>query len=172
MPLKNKKEENILDNNPNFSVEKSNDVKDVDFLASASESEKIVEKKENEADLADKAKQSKTESGQLKKLILIKKKTSTIPAVRDELTLKIEKILEEGLNDSFQQLSPIAKQEFKIKGEEIALKIRDLLRSTHIKAKKILKLILEWLRFLPGINRFFIEQEAKIKADRIINLKL
>ena len=45
MPLKNKKEENILDNNPNFSVEKSNDVKDVDFLASASESEKIVEKK-------------------------------------------------------------------------------------------------------------------------------
>ena len=161
-----------MDNNPNFSVEKSNDVKDVDFLASASESEKIVEKKENEADLADKAKQSKTESGQLKKLILIKKKTSTIPAVRDELTLKIEKILEEGLNDSFQQLSPIAKQEFKIKGEEIALKIRDLLRSTHIKAKKILKLILEWLRFLPGINRFFIEQEAKIKADRIINLKL
>ena len=45
------------------------------------------------------------------------------------------------------------------------------MKSTKVKVKKILKLILEWLRILPGINRFFLEQEAKIKTDRIIQLK-
>lgn len=90
---------------------------------------------------------------------------------RDEITVKVEKILEEGLNDSFQRLSPIAKQEFKIKGEQTASQIRELLKSTHVKVKKIFRLILDWLRMLPGINRFFLEQEAKIKTDKIIALK-
>ena len=42
--------------------------------------------------------------------------------------------------------------------------------ATTGKAKKIFQLILEWLKLLPGINRFFLEQEAKIKTDRIIHL--
>lgn len=98
-------------------------------------------------------------------------KKIVIPVKRDELTLSIEKVLEEGLGDSYQRLSPVAKQEFKIKGEEVAVKIRELVAVTHIKAKKIFKLILEWLKLLPGVNRFFLEQEAKIKTDRIIHLK-
>ncbi|MFH1790328.1 MAG: hypothetical protein ABH832_04660 [bacterium] len=102
---------------------------------------------------------------------LLQKKSMAVPQVRDELTIKIEKILEQGLDESYQNLSPIAKQEFKIKGEQTAIKIRDLMRSTRVKVKKILKLILEWLRMLPGVNVFFLEQEAKIKADRIISLK-
>jgi len=99
-----------------------------------------------------------------------KRQPPQMPA-RDEITTKIEKILEEGLNDSFQRLSPVAKQEFKIKGEQTANKIRDLLKSTHIQVKKIFRLILDWLRIVPGVNRFFLEQEAKIKTDRIIALK-
>ena len=59
-------------------------------------------------------------------------------------------------------------QEFKIKGEETAGKIRELLKSTHIKVKKIFRLIYEWLRLLPGVNKFFLEQEAKIKTDNIV----
>ncbi len=94
-----------------------------------------------------------------------------VPQVRDELAVKIEKILEDGLGDSFQRLSPIAKQEFKIKGEKTAAKISELLRSTHVKVKKILRLIIEWLKILPGINHFFLEQEAKIKTDKIMELK-
>ena len=95
----------------------------------------------------------------------------SIPQVRDELTIKIEKVLEEGLGDSFQRLSPIAKQEFKIKGEETANKIRELMNSAKIKVKKIIRLILEWLKMLPGVNHFFLEQEAKIKTDKILQLK-
>lgn len=90
--------------------------------------------------------------------------------VQDQLTQKVEKILEENVGEAYNRLSPIAKEEFKIKGEATAKKIAVLLKSTHIKVKKIFQLILEWLRLLPGINRFFLEQEAKIKTDRIVNL--
>lgn len=100
-----------------------------------------------------------------------KQKPTSIPQVRDEITVKVEKIMEEGLADAYKELSPIERQEFKIKGEETALQIRELLKSTHIKIKKIFRLLFEWLKMLPGINRFFLEQEAKIKADKIISLK-
>ncbi len=96
--------------------------------------------------------------------------TMPLPA-KDAVMIKIEKIMEEGLNDSYQRLSPVAKQEFKLKGEQAASQIRELLKSAHVKVKKILRLILDWLRILPGINHFFLEQEAKIKTDKIIALK-
>ena len=100
-----------------------------------------------------------------------KKKNTQIPQVRDELTVKVEQIMEEGLKEAFQELTLIQKQEFKIKGEETALKIRAILSTARVKIKKIFQLILEWLKFLPGINRHFLEQEAKIKTDRIMALK-
>jgi hypothetical protein len=102
---------------------------------------------------------------------VIKRRPQMPPPVKDETIIKIEKILEEGMNDSFQRLSPVAQQEFKLKGEQTATQIRDLLKGTHVKVKKILRLILDWLRMLPGINHFFLEQEAKIKTDKIISLK-
>lgn len=98
-------------------------------------------------------------------------KMLAIPQVKDTMTVKIEHILEEGLSDAYQELTPVQKQEFKIKGEETAWKIRNLLKDSHIKIKQIFRLLIEWLKMLPGINRFFLEQEAKIKADRIIALK-
>jgi len=99
-----------------------------------------------------------------------KQKPTQIPQVRDELTVKVEKIMEEGLADAFNELSPIERQEFKIKGEETALQIRELLKATHIKIKKVFKLLFAWLKILPGVNRFYLEQEAKIKADKIVSL--
>jgi len=97
--------------------------------------------------------------------------SALVPSPRDPVTVRIEKILEDGVGDAYNRLSPIAKQEFKLKGEQTAIKIRELLKSTHVKVKKIFRLVLEWLRLLPGINRFFLEQEAKIKTDRIISLR-
>jgi len=105
------------------------------------------------------------------RLSFLKKTTRVIPQTKDEVTVKIEKIMESGLKDAYEQLSPIAQQEFKIKGEETANKIRELMRSAHLKVKKVFQLIYEWLRLLPGINKFFLEQEAKIKTDKIIAVK-
>ena len=36
--------------------------------------------------------------------------------------------------------------------------------------RKILKLIRSWLKLIPGVNKFFLEQEAKIKTDKIVDL--
>src|SRR3989338_1249463 len=88
----------------------------------------------------------------------------------DELITAVEKILEKDLSNAYRRLSPIAQQEFKLKGEQTARSIRTLLNSTKLKVRKIFHLILQCLKILPGINRFFLEQEAKIKTDRIILL--
>lgn len=100
-----------------------------------------------------------------------KKKPTVIPQVRDVLTVEVEKVMEEGLKEAFQELNPIQRQEFKIKGEETALQIRVLMKAAHVKVKQIFRLIVEWLKMLPGVNRFFLEQEAKIKTDKIMELK-
>ena len=111
-------------------------------------------------------------SGMRKKLRVPKKKKGTvIPVVRDELTNQIENIMEAGLEEAFKELSPIEQQEFKIKGEQTAIEIRTLMKSTRVKVKKVFRLLFEWLKMLPGINRFFLEQEAKIKTDKILSLK-
>jgi hypothetical protein len=115
-------------------------------------------------------KKHRIEAGYAKPAPFKAKAHKPIPQVQDETVLKIEKILERDLGDQYARLSPIAKQEFKIKGEETAIKIKELLQSTHVKVKKILLLIIEWLKMLPGINKFFLEQEAKIKTDQLIEL--
>lgn len=102
--------------------------------------------------------------------LAVKKQLKPLPQIQDPTVVKIEKILESGLGDQYVKLSPIAKQEFKIKGEETAIKIKELLQDTHIKVKKILLLIIEWLKILPGVNKFFLEQEAKIKTDNLVEL--
>lgn len=144
-----------------------------------------IESENNKPEIKDKEAQPETpnQNQETKKLDLeidkpsfeltkiIKKKKTIIPTTKDEMTIKIEQILEDGLNDSYQQLSPIARQEFKLKGEQIAIQIRQLMKKTHMKIRKILKLILGWLKMLPGLNHFFLEQEAKIKAEKILRLK-
>ena len=100
-----------------------------------------------------------------------KQKPTSIPQVKDTTMVNIEHIMEEDLGDAFGELTPVQKQEFKIKGEEAAWEIRQMLKTGKIKIKQIFKLILEWLKLLPGINKFFLEQEAKIKADKILSLR-
>lgn len=100
-----------------------------------------------------------------------KRANVSLPAPRDELTKKVEKIMSDGLEEAYSKMPPVVQQEFKLKGEQTAGKIRELLKATKIHAKKIFRLILEWLSLMPNINKFFLEQEAKIKTDKIISLK-
>jgi len=83
----------------------------------------------------------------------------------------IDDILSAGLHDIYLQMDPVKQKEFKQAGEETVLKIAGLLDKTKIKIDKVIDLIRRWLKIIPGINKFFLEQEAKIKADRIIKLK-
>jgi hypothetical protein len=83
---------------------------------------------------------------------------------------QIEHVLEEDLGDIFHSLNHTDQQLFKQRGEQTAASITRLLEKPKVSAKKIVALIRRWLRFIPGINQFFLEQEAKIKADKIISL--
>ena len=93
---------------------------------------------------------------------------SAPPAVKDPETAVIENILAEGLEEAYQTMPPDLQIKFKAKGEETAGKIRALIATAKAKAKTILGLIKEWLKIIPGVNRFFLEQEAKIKTDKIL----
>ncbi len=84
---------------------------------------------------------------------------------------EIEKVLEKDLEEIYLSMDEQKKEEFKIMGEETAREINVLLEKAKVKVTKIIALIKKWLSIIPGVNKFFIEQEAKIKADEIIKLK-
>lgn len=97
-------------------------------------------------------------------------KGSAIQTPKDEVTIEVEKVLEDGIGPFYASLPDDAKPLFKKKGEEAAREIATMVRTLHIQVKRVLQLITQWLKTIPGVNSFFLEQEAKIKTDRIVAL--
>jgi len=89
---------------------------------------------------------------------------------KSERLMRIENILEEDLEDAYFKMEPERQKKFKAEGEKAAAQIERLLAKTRVKTHKVFKIILRWLRIIPGINRYFLRQEAKIKTDKIIKL--
>ncbi len=100
---------------------------------------------------------------------------STVPIITDDYHLRREKeiddFLSEGLGETFLAMPKEKQKIFKEEGEKTAKKINVLLDATKINLGKIVNLIRHWLSLITGVNRFFLDQEAKIKADRIIKIK-
>jgi hypothetical protein len=88
----------------------------------------------------------------------------------NQIKKRIEGILEEDLSDFYASLSPDKQIQFRLKGEETVSKIMAVVSKTRVNARKIFKLIKVWLKTIPGVNRFFLEQEAKIKTDKILHV--
>jgi hypothetical protein len=86
---------------------------------------------------------------------------------KDPVLVQIESVLEEDLTDLFLAMSPDFQARFKKVGEDTAQQIKALLEQTKVNFHKIFSLIKHWLKLIPGVNRFFLEQEAKIKTDKI-----
>lgn len=80
----------------------------------------------------------------------------------------IESILAEGLEELYGKMAPSEQQVFKKRGEEVASTIRQMIQGAKVKMSKVLSLIRGWLGMIPGVNKYFLEQEAKIKADKIL----
>ena len=87
---------------------------------------------------------------------------------KSETLVKIEKILEEDLESFYFSMPAEQKKLFKEKGEETASKIEKMIETGKTVGRKILKLIRDWLKLIPGVNNFFLEQEAKIKTDKVV----
>jgi len=96
---------------------------------------------------------------------------SSAIAIQKRREEAIDKILADGLGDIFLKMSPTKQKEFQVKGEETTKKIALLLKETKVRVNKIVELIKKWLKLIPGVNKFFLEQETKLKVDKIIKMK-
>ena len=99
--------------------------------------------------------------------------TNAQPAVsaKSKSVEEIEEILEEDLGEVYQEMDYEHQQMFKETGEQTARQIDDLLKPVKVKAKKIFELIKAWLVQVPGLSKWFVVQESKIKTDKIIRAK-
>lgn len=84
---------------------------------------------------------------------------------------QIEKIMEDGLAELYMQMPPEKQREFRKVGEQTARQINQLLTATKVQIGKIIDLLKDWLKIIPGVNRFFIEQEVKIKTDELLKMR-
>ncbi len=89
---------------------------------------------------------------------------------KDQLEKEVESVLEQDLKEMYSAMDPASQKEFKEKGEETTVKVMEILSSAKVNAKKIFHLIRDWLKIIPGVSKFFLEQEAKIKTDRLMIL--
>ncbi|NCU44327.1 hypothetical protein EOM71_01465 [Candidatus Falkowbacteria bacterium] len=83
----------------------------------------------------------------------------------------IDDILEDGLAEIYGSLSPDQQQKLRQSGEQTVRQIDQLLDHAKSQLGKIIGLIRRFLLIIPGVNRFFLEQEVKIKTDKIMALK-
>ena len=89
----------------------------------------------------------------------------------EERRRNIEMTLAKNLEEIYLSMPPDKRAEFKMVGEETSEKINQLLEKTKVNLGKIVTLIRKWLSLLPGVNKLFLEQEAKIRADEIMKFK-
>ena len=97
--------------------------------------------------------------------------TLTAQPPADLMVKNIESTMAEGLEDAYKEMDPALQQRFKQTGEDTANAISKLLQQSKLQVKKIVTLLLRWLRLIPRVNPYYLEQQAKIKADAIVALK-
>ncbi|PIR93647.1 hypothetical protein COT97_05600 [Candidatus Falkowbacteria bacterium CG10_big_fil_rev_8_21_14_0_10_39_11] len=90
---------------------------------------------------------------------------------KNPVVVEIEGVMEDGLDEYFFKLTPDERKEFKRVGEETAITVMGLLTQAKVHVVKILAAITNWLKMLPGVNKYFLEQESKIKTDTLLKMK-
>ncbi len=128
--------------------------------------EKALERGAGKPTLAEQ--NSSQQAAQQKKVVL----PTPRPALHivDAFQKEVEAVLTENIAEIYKQLPQDRKAVFKQKGEAVAEQITAMIKGGILQIKKILKLIREWLLIIPGVNKYFLEQEAKIKTDKIQQL--
>lgn len=96
--------------------------------------------------------------------------TRPAAALKDPTVAVVEDVLEEGLGETYLAMRPALQKKFKERGERVAREIAGMIASLKVNAGKILKLVADWLKMIPGVNRYFLVQEAKLKTDRLVKI--
>lgn len=92
-------------------------------------------------------------------------------ADKSEALRKIEHVLESDLHEVYKKMPPDLQQSFRKRGEDTAVQVEVLLQKVKVQTKKIFQLLFAWLKIIPGVNQYFLEQEAKLKTDELLRLK-
>ncbi len=105
---------------------------------------------------------------------LLQRPSSSVPAPAvlelTPLECEVDAVLEEGLVQVYETLPPEKKEHFQQQGRSLVKKIEEAIQKSNLKLKRLLQWIREWLKIIPHINRFFLEQELKIKSDKIMDI--
>lgn len=83
---------------------------------------------------------------------------------------EIDHILNEDMEEVCLSMTDEQRRDFITKEEEIASTIEQLIETAKITVKRVIFLIRHWMKMIPRVNSFFLEQAAKIKTDRIMVL--
>jgi len=83
---------------------------------------------------------------------------------------KVSDILFDGYGQIFEKMSSEKKEKFVGGGKKVAQEVEKSLAKNKINEGKILTAVRQWLRVLDDKNAAFIEQEAKKKTDRILEV--
>jgi len=96
------------------------------------------------------------------------------PATKTERQQEIEKMLSEDLEDIYKKLNSDQQEKVKIEGEEAAEEIEklveEMIQTGKDASKQVLKEIRDWMHKIPGVNKYFLEQESKRKSDHMLAL--
>ncbi|MBI5022664.1 MAG: hypothetical protein HZC05_00640 [Candidatus Magasanikbacteria bacterium] len=109
-----------------------------------------------------------TETTQLRQAVVSTAPTSIHRPTKDPHLVEVENILSAGLEDAYKELTPELKIKFKLEGERVSGLVWQMVETAKIKVQKIVDMIRNWLKMIPRVNHFFLEQETKIKTDKII----
>ncbi len=154
-----KEQDNLSYNNLEISKDKkqvqeqNNLDKDIEQESFRGQKNVKLDKSNSELDITQPQKKHRATNTQLSQTIISK---------------KIESILEDDLEELYFKMDEIHRRIFKEEGEKTAHQIGQIISSGKSVAFKIIELIKQWLSLIPGINKFFIIQESKIKTDKII----
>ncbi len=110
----------------------------------------------------------KQQLANVKATITYQSPTVELPS-KDPVLTRIEDILAENLGELYSQLPEDKREAFKHKGEEVASSIHAMMTTARVKAHQILRLLGDWLHLIPGVNVYFLQQEAKLKLDKVMD---
>ena len=106
--------------------------------------------------------------GPVEQRVAVAEAVPVAAAPQDPVTVDVTKILEDGLGEYYQAMPDAARERFQKKGKEVSVELAKRVRTFRVVVKDVLRLVYDWLKTIPSVNKFFLEQEAKIKTDRIL----
>lgn len=104
----------------------------------------------------------------------------TRPNPENEIKIEVEGAMSDGLvkvdkktgelSGPYTELPADRQQLLKVEGERLANEFDEMMRSGKFDPKIVQMDLKQWLKIIPGVNQPWLEQEATIKKDKIVNL--